>query len=515
MKLEMWPGPESKTQKVPLQPVLTAQAPSRLSSPTRQAAVDPTALNIEDTEDTDDEDTNPRRPQVSVFEVIKTKFIQGLSRVLDIKSHSQPTVVRNSQEDLARRAELKRLMHKRIRDELRSEAESNDGTTPVDNSDLHEREQATQSELPRRAVRDTIEFSAEEMKEIKSNGLKCSPSEDTSLSTPVNAQLSTPNLQNSIPASTRHSVDTVDTEEPMVVTRGSLSRVPESPQLVPVKVSSSRNSSSTHSWHLDYSAEQLTSMLGIDGGSTRQSLESTNPDDDAGGASMDKTSIKNDDRKSQESHPPASSLDDITSLNARRSTAEEGRHFDTEDEDEQVYVATLHEGSLEMWLRSQDVHPSLDDVNHRSRVMSLVDMPESCTKEIEGTSGDNHMEHDTRKQELEECHKEDARNSLPRNVPLTLEPSVDTAKPSHELNTHDLNVALAEQPGQESNSEQILSTPQVPQEELSSDHTSPEYKTKPNSVQPSRKNSHLGLKELFGGSKGSSWTHTPLLHRKF
>ena len=503
---------QAQVQQESSKPILHAQAPSRLNSPTRQAVVDPTVLNVEDT---DDEDANSRttRPRISMLEAIKIKFAQSIASAFKKRRHPPPTVVGNSQGDLERRAELKRLMHQRIRDELRSERETKDDTTSADHSRENKHAHPNKPNLAGSGLRDTIEFSAEEMNEIKSNGLKCNASENVTLTTPKNAgQLPTSNQNSSNPASTRNSRDTITTEDPTTVMAwGSLSRTPASPEPGPIHASSLRNSYSTHSWHLDYSAEQLTSILGIHEELTKQSLGTNDLGADTGEAPDIKSTIETDGAASCELSRPASPSEDTDCLNAPASTNDDDQHFSPEPEDEQTYITTLHEGSLEMWLRSQDLQPSLDTSSQRNGATALSKIPESYTQELEGMSRDHQQEPGSTSKEPEEHQDEVTQQSFSETRSNSTEPNTNIGKLSPELVAKELPVASVEQPDHGNSSDHALATTL---EEPSSHCTSSRHIMRPESSQQSRRSSRLSVIELFGGSKHSSGPQKPYVQCK-
>ena len=449
-----------------------------------------------------------------MLEAIKITFGQRLSPAFGKKRYSQPTIVVNSQESLARRAELKRLMHKRIRDELRSEGESNGAALPTDNHREKSQANPSLSKLPGDGLRDTVEFSAEEMNEIRSNGLKCNTSENLPLTTTADDdQLSDLNQNNNNSASTRNSRETTATEgHTKVVACGSPSNVHESPELSPVHVPSLRSSSSTHSWHLEYSAEQLTTILRIHEESQKQASDSKNLAANTVEVSDSNNAIKDDGAASHEPSPSASLSGHSDCLNASGSAHEVERCFISDTEEEQVYVATLHEGSLEIWLRSQDM-PSGLNTSEGSEAMTLSKIPESDTQEVERMDGDGQQELGSSSKESKNHRDEVADRSLTEAQPQSLESCVGIEELSPELVAQELSIVSVKRQYHEHTPEQAL-TIKIP--EGPSSHCTPSrYTTRSDSTQRSRKSPRLNVVELFGNSRSSPGSRKASIQCKY
>jgi hypothetical protein len=126
----------------------------------RSSALPLGQLVLEDS-DGDDEnesevaDGSSLKKQGGAFDTVRTKVIRHLSQDSGSKRHSLASIG-NSEEEIARRAELKRIMHKRIQDELKSE-ECHDGSSDLSTpSALY---LAPLIDLPGGGPRDTLEFS--------------------------------------------------------------------------------------------------------------------------------------------------------------------------------------------------------------------------------------------------------------------------------------------------------------------------------------------------------------------
>ncbi|KAK7753771.1 hypothetical protein SLS62_004136 [Diatrype stigma] len=188
--------------------------------------IDPAALNMEDSDDEDSILRDVRSSSVSTLDIIKTKFTRRRSPVSDPKARSQTSVIGNSDEELARRAELKRIMHKRIQEELRSEETK--ASPPDSGIDGRNRDNGSLRDFSRGGPRDTIEFSVEEMNEIKANGLKCASPEFIPFALPVDErQMMALRRRASILESTRPSGDTIRTEYYAILLRKFLRTIVE------------------------------------------------------------------------------------------------------------------------------------------------------------------------------------------------------------------------------------------------------------------------------------------------
>lgn len=177
-----------------------------------------------------------------------------------IRRHlSQDSLTRQSEteEQIARRAEVKRLMRQRIQEELRSETDEarSGSSTPhrLRSSTLH---------LPGNGPRDTIEFTVDNAKREKALTeceLRCS-ADSTGLS-PCRrlSRLSNPSSARSLQSATRP-----DSLQNHLRRRNSVPEVSASPLLGSVRVSSYHETSSLASWRLSLSADKLSAILAWD-----------------------------------------------------------------------------------------------------------------------------------------------------------------------------------------------------------------------------------------------------------
>ncbi|KAI0484406.1 hypothetical protein GGR56DRAFT_24127 [Xylariaceae sp. FL0804] len=141
--------------EMPLFPTVTTRAPSLLSSPIPEAEVDPTVLDDGDS-DTGLPAAESTKQSPSTLEAIRTKLVRHLSHKSQPRRHSQQSLG-NSQEELARRAELRRLMHRRIQEELQNEEEEQAVKPVAPNIDNNKKSEASGVN-----PRDSLEFSVVE-----------------------------------------------------------------------------------------------------------------------------------------------------------------------------------------------------------------------------------------------------------------------------------------------------------------------------------------------------------------
>ncbi|KAH6645945.1 hypothetical protein BKA67DRAFT_695885 [Truncatella angustata] len=250
----------SQHQSTSVVPFDGTQAPSLMTTPRNQAALDPTVIEVEDS-DSDDGNTNPRSSPTSTLGALKTKLIRRLSQKSQSKWRSQQSIG-SSEEELARRAELRRLRQKRIQEELETEEEEETkGPPPI----------ATQCrspspvlpELPGGGPRENVEFSVCEADDANSDHSSTPAQEMVALALPIITNTATSlRHRSSCPTGAIHSQDNSAPQvENILRDCGSLPEMPVSPQLEPVRSSNVRRSSSIDSWRLSYSAGQLAEYI--------------------------------------------------------------------------------------------------------------------------------------------------------------------------------------------------------------------------------------------------------------
>jgi hypothetical protein len=239
---------------------------SHISMPLDQDPLQLQQLVVEDS-DTEDDDIGAASNKGSItLDAVKTKIIRHLSQDVEGKRQSNSSVG-TSDEEVARRAELKRLMHKRIKEELRSE-ESNDHSSEISaNSTGY---LAPLIDLPGGGPRDTLEFSVADGTDINGPGevsdhaIALDHEQEGTESRQPNPTLpAMERQQSSFPkASPNPCTHLIPESQPVLTDRSSLPDIPPSPVLPPVRPPSSRDSASIHSWRLSYNAGQPGRIIG-------------------------------------------------------------------------------------------------------------------------------------------------------------------------------------------------------------------------------------------------------------
>ncbi|XDG03686.1 hypothetical protein ABKA04_003301 [Annulohypoxylon sp. FPYF3050] len=146
--------------------IAVTKSPSLLHNSIPEATVDPTILEVDDSDD-DEPVRSMKNSSTGTLEAIKTRFIRPLSQKSESKRHSQQ-YLGASEEEIARRAELRRLMHKRIQEELKSEEEQEEADSKAMSPDESKPGSSATVGLSGGGPRDNIEFSVSDMNEIGS-----------------------------------------------------------------------------------------------------------------------------------------------------------------------------------------------------------------------------------------------------------------------------------------------------------------------------------------------------------
>ena len=109
-----------------------------------------------------DDGLEPAAPSksTSTLQLVKTHIRRHLSQD-SLSKRKKCSIVGNSEQELVRRAELKRLMHKRIQDQLRSEVSQESSRSDTSSSHRNS-EPLREPVLPGGGPRDNLEFSVTE-----------------------------------------------------------------------------------------------------------------------------------------------------------------------------------------------------------------------------------------------------------------------------------------------------------------------------------------------------------------
>lgn len=235
-----------------LSSILASRGPSQMIIPTYHNIVDPEAVDVEDSDDEGPE-RDTRDPNMTALGSFRSRFIRRLSHRAYPKVSSRPSIG-NSDEELARRAELKRLMHKRIQEELKSEEEEDDndlGLSPLKCPSINN---CREPELPGGGPRDTIEFSVSAVDGQEPVKDVLTPLEASFPAAPIfTGPQEAFQLRNHHSKSPKASIDNTKP----------VARSPSSPCLTPVHLfgGSGRESPSTASWRLSCSEIHIESYI--------------------------------------------------------------------------------------------------------------------------------------------------------------------------------------------------------------------------------------------------------------
>ncbi|ROW06874.1 hypothetical protein VMCG_04158 [Cytospora schulzeri] len=256
--------PPPMPNSLALSPGSTA-ARSSLTNPLPGAAADASVqlaeLIVEDSDDDHDDEPvqDSKSKSNSTFQTVKSRIRRHLSQ----DSLSRPS---ETAEQIARRAEVKRLLRKRIQEELRSETDVPPSTPP--------RHIPGQAILAVNGPRDTIEFTVDENKRdkelarLKTHHLANSAQHRYRLSNPFSKKSSDASV-----GKENHRLDgraaslpdwaNVESEASLrdchlgVRERSSMPDIPKSPTLLPVQGSPLNDASSLTSWRLSLSEDKL------------------------------------------------------------------------------------------------------------------------------------------------------------------------------------------------------------------------------------------------------------------
>ncbi|KAI1389039.1 uncharacterized protein F4822DRAFT_267751 [Hypoxylon trugodes] len=249
--------------ELPQSQITVTKAPSISHNQIPEATVDPATLEVEDSDD-DEPARGGGNSSTGTLDVIRTKFIRPLSQKSESRRHSQQSLG-TSEEEIARRAELKRLMHKRIQEELKSEEEQDEPEVKASHPEELKPVGPSRVAVSGSGPRDNIEFCVSEVGDIGPKDLNPSSQDAALLGLPTSgSQRSTSIRRGSCPKTSSRSHDSsVHDIHNTLKEKASLPQFPSSPQLAPVRLPSTRGSESLYSWRLSYSAEQLANYIGI------------------------------------------------------------------------------------------------------------------------------------------------------------------------------------------------------------------------------------------------------------
>lgn len=260
------PGPLTLNPVVPVHVTFPISAystvPTGRPMPASLVPIDPVdvgELVIEDSDNDESPDSaTHNRSASSTLQLVRTHLRRHISQDSLSKRKSR-SAVGSSQEEIERRAELKRLRHKRIQEELSSE---DDNKTPLGETSSQRHNGASIEILPRGGPRDTIEFSVTEDSRIDPDTQGVSPGDentkDPALTSPTPGNAGGNSLEARRASSPQLLPRTAS--QSLVRTRHSLPQM--SPDPLSRRSSTFNDGCSLVSWRLSYNAGQLDEFLG-------------------------------------------------------------------------------------------------------------------------------------------------------------------------------------------------------------------------------------------------------------
>jgi len=262
------PGPLTLNPVVPVFVGISPNSPNSPSStlpsvPATIVPIDPVELGqlvVEDSDSDDELESRPQNKSTSTLQLVRTHIRRHLSQD-SLSRRKARSAVGSSHEEIERRAELKRLMHKRIQEELRTEEDQE--VTQSDISSSHHRHGPSLEVLPGGGPRDNLEFSVTEDSGLDTH---CASHVETDVSTSLLRDISSDSNEASFPEERRASCPEIlprPVGQTLVRERSSLPQMPLSPDFLPARTpSTDETSSSIRSLRLSYSAGQLDELLG-------------------------------------------------------------------------------------------------------------------------------------------------------------------------------------------------------------------------------------------------------------
>ncbi|KAI1740643.1 hypothetical protein F4680DRAFT_465256 [Xylaria scruposa] len=469
-----------------LSSILASRGPSQLMTPAYHNIVDPEAVEADDS-DEDGPERNTRVSNIGTLGSLRTKLIRRLSHRGNTKPGSRPSIG-TSDEELARRAELKRLMHKRIQEELRSEEEEDDlGLAPPERPSINN---CREPELSGGGPRDTIEFSVASIDEQETNKEINTLPETSIFSTPVvrGVQESCPQ-RISCSEPLRGSSSNSDHDKESVI------RPPSPSHLTPAHLlgGSGRESPSTASWRLSYSAIHIESYIEplVD---VRQVSRPQSPEPgDLSTGREDDTTQRQEVDTADFSNPTMQdeSIDTSQTMQFEHPAYPEINHKEND--------ISGRYSPLDVWLRSQDLHCASILSSRSNSEIALDRLREPSIRDIQ----DSQMPTDSADVSSHKGDMADS-NSIPqehaRAWPETLKHAVREEKLS--LDTpNDESIALSQVLNQMETTIPLENSIMDQTQEISSRYTSSRYTTRPNSRQATPRDSRPSLTDMLGSRK--------------
>ncbi|KAI0112149.1 hypothetical protein GGR51DRAFT_508245, partial [Nemania sp. FL0031] len=487
-----------------LSSLLASRGPSQVVIPAYHNIVDPEVVDAEDS-DEDGPERDMHRSNTGTLGSFRTRLIRRLSHRVDTKTGSRPSAG-TSEEELARRAELKRLMHKRIQEELKSEEEeeNDDGDLRLLQHKPHSIDNCKEPELPGGGPRDTIEFTVSGVGEQEAEKEVGTLPETSHPATPVSIRPQEPYQQpTTCSGSAQRSTDGSYHECNVSFNEaGSILQPPSPPHLTPVHLlgGNGRESPSTASWRLSYSAIHIESyiepLVEAKHISSPPSLEPENAfsmqEDDATHTQEADTTAN---RSNLAMHDET--IDTSQTMQFDQGVALERNYKESDISSDLGEANGGRYSPLDVWLRSQDLHCVSVLSSRPNSEMALENYeygPQEQTESLQKTEtlSDLSMDHDqiVNRSLILQQHAPGV-GPEPEKYIADEEKDLMTAPSNESIALYEvLNRMETAFPTEESHTED--QTPDV-----SSRYTSSRYTTRPNSQQATPKGSHLNLAEIL------------------
>ncbi|KAJ8130109.1 hypothetical protein O1611_g3519 [Lasiodiplodia mahajangana] len=493
-----------------LSSLLASRGPSQVVIPAYHNIVDPEAVDAEDS-DEDGPERDTHGSNTGTLGSFRTRLIRRISHRVETKAGSRPSAG-TSEEELARRAELKRLMHKRIQEELKSEEEEEEN----DNGDLglaqpkrHSIDNCKEPELPGGGPRDTIEFTvsgADEQGAENEVGmlLETSPSQTPVIDRPQGAyQQQRTTCSESVKRSTDGSYQECNVS---INEAESIIRPPSPPHLTPVHLlgGNGRESPSTASWRLSYSAIHIESYIeplvearqvSIPPSPEQENVFSRQEGDVVHTQEADTTTNYSNLTIHDETIDTSQTMQFDQGVALDRNYKESDISSDLADASDGRY------SPLDVWLRSQDLHCASLLSSRPNSEMALENYEYGLQEQTENPQKTEmvpnlsmHQDQIARRGLISQEHVQGVGPELAKDISNEREASITA--PSNE------SIALYEVLNRMENAfppHEPLTEDQTP--DVSSRYTSSRYTTRPNSQQATPRSSRLSLAELLVGRR--------------
>ncbi|KAI0809311.1 hypothetical protein GGR55DRAFT_696131 [Xylaria sp. FL0064] len=475
--------------------ILASRGPSQLIIPTYHNIVDPEAVEVDDS-DEEGPERDARGPNMGALGSFRTKLIRRLSHRADAKVGSRP-FVGTSEEELARRAELKRLMHKRIQEELKSEEEEEDDDdmrpAPLKSPSISN---CREPELPGGGPRDTIEFSVSTADQEGSRKEDSTVSKSSSPQPPVsNKPEALCQHQNSCSRPAKKSIDSsyqecsLSPDEPEPVIQPPL---PANPTPVHLLGGCNRESPSTASWRLSYSELHIESYIEplVE---ARQLSHPQTPELENSSSKLedDVAHVHETDTATNCSNPTTQNETVDASQTVQH---DQGADPNTSLEHSNIFTASIEStdgrlSPLDVWLRSQDLHYASICSSHSIEIehSSEYGIREKAQCRQNSKYSVDLSGHEGQAADSSSILQEHATGAW--TIPLKRNASNESSS-SHQVLHKTENSFVTEESYTEDQAQDV-----------SSRYTSSRYTTRPNSHHGTSRGSHPSLTELAGSQK--------------